>query len=506
VIRRAYSEKDFHTLFEAAPSGVLAVDAAGRIALLNAQAEKMFGYSRAELIGKPVEVLVPQRFRGGHADLRKRAAANPRIRPMGTDRAFLGVRKDGSEFPVEVGLNPVVMSAGQFVVATVVDITERKAELRSAWHVTTVAALFLVFSFVIAVGLKPLWLAIPQRITAFGTEQPAKHVDAAYAAYQKRDYAVALRLVRPMAEQGDSRAQSLMGLIYFEGHGVQRDEAEAMKWYRRAADQGDADAQLGIGDMYYKGRGVAQDYSAAALWYRLAADRGNAAAQYNLGISYATGDGVPQDNVLAHIWFNLAAARFTSTVSRGRAIALRDAVARKMSPEEIASAQALAHEWEAHETPAVLNADGAVVSLAEWKVERGTKVSSLRNYQVGIIATLPATATFDGVSAYLQVECLEHPEVTTRIVNLVTSKDTAPGLMMWRYQLDDRPPMQRGPYSRLSLKVIGLGDSSSDEFKGLLTARRLRVTLMPTTGPQWSFEFDLRGAPQAINAVPCQKK
>ena len=153
---RKHSEEHFRILFEAAPNGVIAVDAAGRIALLNAQAEKMFGYSRAELIGKPVEVLVPQRFRGGHADLRKRAAANLRSRPMGTNRVFFGVRKDGSEFPVEVGLNPVVMSAGQFVIATVVDITERKAELWSAWHVTTVAALFLVFGFVITVGLKPL--------------------------------------------------------------------------------------------------------------------------------------------------------------------------------------------------------------------------------------------------------------------------------------------------------------------------------------------------------------
>ena len=105
---------------------------------------------------------------------------------------------------------------------------------------TTVAALFLVFGFVIAVGLKPLWLAIPQRILAFATEQPAQGVEAAYAAYQKGDHAVALRLVRPMAEQGDSRAQSLLGLIYFKGHGVQPDEVEAMKWYRRAADQGDA--------------------------------------------------------------------------------------------------------------------------------------------------------------------------------------------------------------------------------------------------------------------------
>jgi hypothetical protein len=142
---------------------------------------------------------------------------------------------------------------------------------------------------------------------------------------------------------------------------------------------------------------------------------------------------------------------------------------------------------------------------AGWKVERGTKVGSLRNDQVGIIATLPAKATFEGISAYLQVECLVHPRSTALIVSIVTSKGTAPSLMMWRYQLDERPPMQRGPYSRLSLTVTGLGDASSDEFKGLLIARRLRVTLMPTKGPQWPFEFDLSGAPQAINAVPCQK-
>ena len=81
----------------------------------------------------------------------------------------------------------------------------------------------------------------------------------------------------------------------------------------------------------------AQDYSEAVRWYRLAADHGNAAAQYNLGISYARGTGVPQDNVLAHMWFNLAAARFTSPVSRVRAVGNRNAVAKKMSPEEIAS-------------------------------------------------------------------------------------------------------------------------------------------------------------------------
>ncbi len=340
------SEEYFRTVFEAAPSGVLAVDASGRIALLNVQAEKMFGYNRAELIGKPVEVLVPQRFRARHADLRKRDAANPRIRPMGTDRSFFGVRKDGSEFPVEVGLNPAVMSTGQFVVATVVDITERNARPRNAWHVATVAALLLVFGLVIVVFLKPFTQNIPERILGFGIEQPAQGVDAAYAAYQKGDYASALRFARPVADQGESRAQSLLGLIYLNGHGVQRNDPEAMKWYRRAADQGDAGAQLKIGDMYFEGRAVAQDYHEAGRWYRLAADGGNAAAQYNLGILYAKGEGVPLDNVVAHMWFNLAAVHFTSRLSRDRAIAIRNTIARKLSPAEIARAQEMASEWQ----------------------------------------------------------------------------------------------------------------------------------------------------------------
>lgn len=116
----------FRMLFEAAPNGVMAVDAAGCIIQLNAQIEKMFGYSREELIGRPAEVLVPVRFRQAHAGLREKFSAAPQMRPMGTGRDLLGVRKDESEFPVEVGLNSTVTSMGNVVIATVVDITERK--------------------------------------------------------------------------------------------------------------------------------------------------------------------------------------------------------------------------------------------------------------------------------------------------------------------------------------------------------------------------------------------
>jgi len=116
----------FRILFEAAPNGVMAVDAAGCIIQLNAQMEKMFGYSREELIGHLAEVLVPVRFREIHAGLRKKFTAAPQARPMGMGRDLLGVRKDGSEFPVEVGVNSMATNTGNVVVATIVDITERK--------------------------------------------------------------------------------------------------------------------------------------------------------------------------------------------------------------------------------------------------------------------------------------------------------------------------------------------------------------------------------------------
>lgn len=116
----------FRILFEAIPNGVVVFDAVGRIALLNAQAEKLFGYSCDELIGQSAEVLVPVRFRRKHLGLRKRFAEAPEARLMGTGRDLLGMRKDGSEFAVEIGLNPKATSMEGFVIATVVDITERK--------------------------------------------------------------------------------------------------------------------------------------------------------------------------------------------------------------------------------------------------------------------------------------------------------------------------------------------------------------------------------------------
>jgi uncharacterized protein len=129
----------------------------------------------------------------------------------------------------------------------------------------------------------------------------------ATAAYQRGDYATALRLIRPLAEQGNASAQSNLGAMYANGLGVAQDYAQAVVWYRKAADQGNALAQFNLGVMYTNGRGVPQDYAQAGVWYRKAADQGYALAQASLGVTYESGQGVPQDYEQAVVWYRKAA-------------------------------------------------------------------------------------------------------------------------------------------------------------------------------------------------------
>jgi PAS domain S-box-containing protein len=126
VTKRKLAEEKFRLVVEASPSAVVMVDQHGRIALVNTQTERMFGYHRDELIGQSVEVLVPQRFRDNHPMYRAGFLQQPRVRSMGAGRDLFAVRKDGSEFPVEIGLNPIESSEGLFVLSAILDISERK--------------------------------------------------------------------------------------------------------------------------------------------------------------------------------------------------------------------------------------------------------------------------------------------------------------------------------------------------------------------------------------------
>lgn len=111
---------------EAAPSAMLMVDERGRITLVNAQLEELFGYQRAELLDQPVEMLVPERYRNVHSGHRVNFFHSPSTRVMGASRDLYGRRKDGAEVPIEIGLNPIRTDKGAFVLASIIDITERK--------------------------------------------------------------------------------------------------------------------------------------------------------------------------------------------------------------------------------------------------------------------------------------------------------------------------------------------------------------------------------------------
>lgn len=124
---REQLEERFRRVVEAAPSAMVMVNAEGRIMMVNLQAELMFGYTRAELLGQPVDLLVPARFRGQHPALRTKFFADPQSRPMGAGRDLYALRKDGSEFAVEIGLNPIVTEEGPMVLSAIVDISSRKS-------------------------------------------------------------------------------------------------------------------------------------------------------------------------------------------------------------------------------------------------------------------------------------------------------------------------------------------------------------------------------------------
>ncbi len=126
LTERKSAEEQFRLVVEASPSGMLMVDELGAILMVNQQIEQLFGYERTELIGQSVEMLVPQRMRSHHAGDRAEFIAHSESRAMGKGRDLYGLRKGGTEFPLEIGLNPIQTPGGRRVLASVVDISERK--------------------------------------------------------------------------------------------------------------------------------------------------------------------------------------------------------------------------------------------------------------------------------------------------------------------------------------------------------------------------------------------
>jgi PAS domain S-box-containing protein len=126
ITARKKAEERFKLVVESAPNAMILANKDGEITLINAQTEKLFGYHRNELIGSQLEILIPKQFGENHPHLRKSYFHSPSVRSMGAGRELFALRKDGTQFPVEIGLNPIETDQETVVLASIIDITERK--------------------------------------------------------------------------------------------------------------------------------------------------------------------------------------------------------------------------------------------------------------------------------------------------------------------------------------------------------------------------------------------
>lgn len=205
----------------------------------------------------------------------------------------------------------------------------------------------------------------------------ADDYSTATEAARRGDFAASFRLLKPLAEKGDARAQAELGSLYLMGKGAPADPREAVKWFRLAADQGNAAAQSNLGTMYLEGQvvqrdykeamkwsllaagqgvaaaqmnvasmfvegsGVPQDYREAAKWVRLAAEQGDPEAQLNLGTMYATGQGVDQDFLRGYMWTHLAIEQPALGMGESEKKSVHELSAKTLAAEDVPKAEAL---------------------------------------------------------------------------------------------------------------------------------------------------------------------
>ena len=177
---------------------------------------------------------------------------------------------------------------------------------QSAWHLHLKNKEITFNMKRLSAGIASLSLIIPLSLSSIGAV--AAPIDDAGEAYNKSVYVQAIRLFRPLAEQGNSDAQAMLGMMYLKGEGTTRSYPDAMKWLLLASSQGNTSALNNLGAMHFNGDGVTRNYPEAARLFRQSAAKGDKYGQTSLGSMYLNGHGVDKDVKEAVKWYRLAAA------------------------------------------------------------------------------------------------------------------------------------------------------------------------------------------------------
>lgn len=190
-------------------------------------------------------------------------------------------------------------------------------------------------------------VSIMRELADKGDPVAAYNAGLAYANAQgiERDDAAAAALFRKSAEAGYDKGQLLLGIMYSYGRGVPADTSEAVRWYSMAADQGNPNAQFSLANAYMNGAGVQKDVAKADAWLKRAAVQGYPNAMVTLGAALADGAGAEKDLVGSYAWLTLAMDAVGGDKARSLTRALREEIAKHMSPEQVASAEARVKEF-----------------------------------------------------------------------------------------------------------------------------------------------------------------
>ncbi len=198
-----------------------------------------------------------------------------------------------------------------------------------------------MIAFVLSGGMFLKYLPnISASISEIGSPETASNYDRGLDAYNRHDFATALKYWYPLAEQGDAGAQAYLGTMYQNAQGVPQNDQAALKWLTLAAKRDQPDAQNLLAMTYFYGKGADQNHYAAFEWAIRAADQRNKESEFLLGLMYARGEGVSKDDVYAHMWLQIA-----NIQGHPQSGWMLKEVRERMSPAQIESAEALARGW-----------------------------------------------------------------------------------------------------------------------------------------------------------------